>query len=338
MMKTFSFREKAILRALSDNSRASISDLVKVAACSRITATKEVKKLVETYDIRFSVEINEDALGIFQRHLIIARLNKKPKIEDLIKIFKDDPYTNNVYLCEGDFNLIIHAVTNDPMKYIVWESLLPGKLADYGVNVYPSELMHTNFGYFPVSETIISRFASNVDEMDKKILMALARDSSRGISELSKELKISRTTLYYRIFVLQKEGLIKRFTISINKPPKDYMLAYAVNYRFNKTSSERSVRMMEYYKKYDESLPMLTTFQLLAPMSGSFRFLGIGLFEDRSEAIKNAIEAHKNIFSREYVDIKHARITGLVKGSYPFRNLDITENYTRFKWSEEDLK
>jgi DNA-binding Lrp family transcriptional regulator len=337
-VKVFSFKTRVALRALSENARASISDIAQKAKCSRITAAKEVRKLVEDYDVRFRVEVDEDALGMVQRHLLLVKLTGKPKLDDLVETFRKDPYANNVYLCEGDFNLIIHAISSDPMKYIMWESLLPGKLGDYGVNIYPSELMHTNFGYFPVTDVAMSKFAVNVDEKDRNILAALARDSDKSVSGLAEELGMNRTTLYYRMFMLEKRGMIKRFTVSVNRPPMDYMLAYAVNYRFNKTSSTRSVKMMEYYKGYDESLPLMTTFQLLAPMSGSFRFLGMGLFENRAAANKGAIAAHREIFNQEEVDMKTARITGLVKGSYPFRNLDIVNDYTRFKWSEEDLK
>ncbi len=337
-MKTYDFKVKAILRALSENARCSVSDLAKTAKCSRITATKTLKKLVNDYGIRFGIEVDEDAVGLFQRHLIIVKLQKRPKQSDLEKIFKDDPYVDNVYLCEGDFNLIIHAVTSDPMKYIVWESLLAGKLGAYGANIYPSELMRANFGNFPVSGRIISRFATNLDDVDKRLITSLAEDSGKSISAISKELKINRATVYYRLFTLEKRGVIKRFTVSVNKPPFGYIMAYAVNYRFNKTSSSRSIKMMEYYKAFDEQAPILNTFQLLAPMSGSFRFLGICLFDDRPSAITGAIEAHKSIFYQEHVDIKHARITGIIKGSYPFRSLDMINNYTRFRWSEDDLR
>ena len=337
-MKIFSYRESAILRALSEDSKTSIRELTDLAHCSRITATKELKKLKSAYDIRFSVEVDEDALGLVQRHLLIVRLDKKPKLKELVEIFKDDPYTDNIYLCKGSFDLIIHAVTSDPMSYIVWESLLPGKLGDYGVNIYPSELMHTNFGYFPIAKATISKFAKGIDDTDRSLLMLLAEDSSASMSGLSRALKIRRNTLYYRLFTLKKSGIIKRFTLSVNKPPFGYILAYAVNYRFNSTSFKRSVRMMEYYKSYDEGFPLMSTFQLLAPMSGSYRFLGIGLFEDRADAMKNAIAAHKSIFTQEDPDIKHARITGIVKGSFPFRSIDIKSNYTRFRWSEADLK
>lgn len=336
-MKIFSFRESTLLRALSNDSRVSIRDLTELAHCSRITATKELKKLKKEYDIKFSIEANEDALDLIQRHLLILRFDKKPKLKDLAEIFKDDPYVDNVYLCEGDFDLIIHAVTSDPMSYIVWESLLPGKLGDYGINIYPSELMNTNFGYFPVASTTITRFARGVDDKDRALLMLLAEDSRISLSGLARALKISRNTLYYRLFALKK-GMIKRFTLSVNNPPFGYILAYVVNYRFNKTSHNRSIRMMEYYKSYDERFPFLNTFQLLAPMSGSYRFFGMGLFDNKTDAVKNAVIAHREIFNQENPDIKYAKVTGIVKGAFPFRNIDIKSNYTRFKWSEADLE
>jgi hypothetical protein len=92
--------------------------------------------------------------------------------------------------------------------------------------------------------------------------------------------------------------------------------------------------MMEYYKQYDTELPLINTFQLLAPMSGSFRFLGIAQFDNETVAKRDAINAHRNIFSEENVKIKSAKITDLIKGHYPFRNIDIEKNYTRFKWNK----
>ncbi len=336
-MKLYNYREKVILRKLSEDSRASISDLAKIAKCSRVTASKTLRALKNRYEIKFGLEVNEDELGLIQRHLIIAKLIKKPKLDDLKEIFKNDLYADNIYLCKGDFDLIIHTVNSDPMKYIVWESLLPSKLGEYGLRIYPSELMNTNFGYFPITSKQIDIFAKKIDKTDKQLLMLLAENSNMSMSDLSRSLKISRNTLYYRLFMLRKNGIIKRFTISVNKPMFDYILAYAVNYHFNTTSSIRSVKMMGYYKGYDEQLPILNTFQILAPMSGSYRFFGIGLFDNESDAKKNAIKAHKNIFNQEKVEIKYARIIGIVKGSYPFRNIDINLNYTRFKWNEEGL-
>ena len=331
-MTIYGFKTRAALRALSEDARISITEISKRLKCSRITASKILDEITEKYDIKFNVEFDEDKLGISQRHLLIIKLEKKPKPKELAELFTNDPYVNCAYLCDGDFNLILHVVANNPMDYIVWESLLPGKLSEYGVEIRPSQLMLMNFGYLPVNSQTFNTMAKNLNEKDKELLTALSSNSRISVSELAALLKIGRTTIHYRLHTLMKSGFVKRFTVSINKPPQNYILAYATNYHFNKTSHLRSIKMMEYYKQYDNEMPLLNTFQLLAPMSGSYRFLGMALFENETVATKDGIKAHKRIFNEENVAIKSARITSVIKGSYPFRNMDINANYQRFKW------
>ncbi|MDE1823672.1 MAG: Lrp/AsnC family transcriptional regulator [Candidatus Micrarchaeota archaeon] len=333
-MTIYGFKTRSILRELSVDSRISITDLAKKLKCSRITASKILNDTIERYQVKFGLEVDEDKLGITQRHLLIIKLEKKPKLEELMGLFAKDEFVNCAFLCKGDFDLIIHALAADPMDYIVWESLLPGKLADYGVEIYPSQLMLTNFGYLPINSTTLSSMAKNVSSKDKEIITLLNTDSRIGISEMASKLNISRTTIHYRMYTLFKNGFIKRFTISLGRPPLNYILAYATNYHFNKTSRLRSMQMMEYYKQYDDEIPLLNTFQLLAPMSGSYRFLGVALFDSESVAISDGIKAHKRIFNEERVHLKSAKIIGIVKGVYPFRNLDINNNYRRFTWSK----
>jgi len=49
--------------------------------------------------------------------------------------------------------------------------------------------------------------------------------------------------------------------------------------------------------------------------------------------MKHAINAHKQTFEKENVSIRKARITSVLKGSYPFRNLDINAEYRRYNWN-----
>lgn len=331
-MVIYGFRTRTAVRELSEDSRISVTDLAGKLKCSRITAAKTIMELIDKYDIKFGIEVDEDKLGLSQRHLLIIKTESKPKAAELKDLFYNDPYVNCAFLCKGEFDLILHVISGNPMDYIVWESLLPGKLADYGVEIYPSELMLTNFGYFPISSATISSMAQNINEKDKSLLAMLSENSRADISGIASRLSMGRTTVHYRLHTLIKKGIIRRFTVSVNKPSPQYIIAYATNYHFNKTSHLRSIKMMEYYKQYDNGMPLLNTFQLLAPMSGSFRFLGMALFEDEKVARRDAIVAHKTIFNEEKVRISAAQVTDVLKGSYPFRNMDMENNYRRFKW------
>ena len=191
-----------------------------------------------------------------------------------------------------------------------------------------------NFGYMPIDGASVLHMARGMDNLDRGILALLIDDSRLGLRAMASKLGINATTLKYRMDSLLQRGIIKRFTVSFNRPPKNYLLAYVTNYHFNKTSHLRSMKMMDYYKRYDNGLPLLNTFQLLAPMSGSFRFLGIALFDDKKSADKS-LHAHCEIFNQENVNMKRARIADVIKGTFPFRNLDMDRNYTKFRWQGE---
>jgi DNA-binding Lrp family transcriptional regulator len=326
----YNYREKIILRKISEDATTSLEELAEAAKCSRITASKILNKLIDRLKIHFTIELDEEKIGLTQRHIIILKFKKKPEEEYLRRLLENDRVVSNAYLCEGDFDLIINARLNDSMLYIVWESKFPSLLADFEPKIYPSTLMVNNFGYLPINPDQLTM--SNLNEKDRLILAELAKNSRTSLTELSKRLGINRTTLNYRIHMLKKEGIIKRFTIAANNPHKNYILTFVANYVFAKDTPARSIRMMHYYQEYDKELPLLNTFQLLAPMSGSYRFLAIGLFDDEKDAAEHAINAHYEIFDKEHVAIKKARITSLLKGSYPFRSLDIVSNYRRAPW------
>ncbi|MCD6235943.1 MAG: Lrp/AsnC family transcriptional regulator [Thaumarchaeota archaeon] len=62
-----------------------------------------------------------------------------------------------------------------------------------------------------------SRRQEKLDEKDLMILRELELDSSRNIREIAENLGIPRTTVQDRINKLKKMGVIKRFTVKIDK-------------------------------------------------------------------------------------------------------------------------
>jgi Lrp/AsnC family transcriptional regulator for asnA, asnC and gidA len=55
-----------------------------------------------------------------------------------------------------------------------------------------------------------------IDKLDLEILKLLSRNSKISFSEISNILKVSNTTIHVRIKRLQKLGIIKNFTITID--------------------------------------------------------------------------------------------------------------------------
>ncbi len=54
-------------------------------------------------------------------------------------------------------------------------------------------------------------------EIEKRILLKLLENSSKNISQIAKELKISRQTVSKKINDMVKTGIIRRFSIDVNR-------------------------------------------------------------------------------------------------------------------------
>ncbi|MEK6886692.1 MAG: winged helix-turn-helix transcriptional regulator [Nanoarchaeota archaeon] len=55
-----------------------------------------------------------------------------------------------------------------------------------------------------------------MDEKDKILLNELKKNSKRSVQELSKATKIPSTTVYNRIKALEKEGIIKHYSVKLD--------------------------------------------------------------------------------------------------------------------------
>lgn len=56
----------------------------------------------------------------------------------------------------------------------------------------------------------------NLDEIDTRILELLEEDARRSFTEMAEKLKVSESSVRKRVSALQKEGVIKKFTIRVD--------------------------------------------------------------------------------------------------------------------------
>ncbi|MDE1810564.1 MAG: Lrp/AsnC family transcriptional regulator [Candidatus Micrarchaeota archaeon] len=333
-MEYYSFREKEIVRELSRNSRATITELARAAKCSRITARRALDAVEKKLDIRYTLEINEESMGATERHIITVKFARSPPTKFLERLFAKEDAVHAAYAAQGDYDLIIYARTSDPISYIKWETHLASELSDYGAVIRPSEFVIAQFGYMPLNDSFVDNIHSEVKltQKDKLLLRLLNQNSRMSYEELSKAARLNDETVRYRIFRMKKAGIIKRFTIAAQRPLNEYVLSFFVNYKFNRTTKDRSAMARSYYTKPEGPTYILSAFQMLAPITGSYRFFAIGIYASEREAQEKAIAPHIAIFRKENVEMARARITAPIKGILPFRSLNVAENYLTISW------
>ncbi len=334
-MEFFSGIDKEILRGISEDSRVSVTQLAKQAHCSRVTLMKHLHELEQKLGIVYTLEVDDAMLGSMERHIIAMKFAVKPEAKVLEEIFKDDSQAQVVLTTSGDFDLFIYARTGNPVRYIVWESHIATELAEFKPLIRPSEFIVAHTGFWPLNDGFVSEMSSSVklDDKDKRLLVQLNRNSRRSIQELSELTGMKGSTVRYRLTRLMKSKIIKRFTIAVQRPPHQCAMVHLVNYRFSKGFGERMLEIRKVYLGIDDKEPpLLNTLQMISPISGSHRSLGITLTASEEDAIKEIIEPNKRIYKKDSIEIELAKITGVVKGLLPFRNIDVKKNYLRIEW------
>ena len=107
-----------------------------------------------------------------------------------------------------------------------------------------------------------------MDEKDNILLNELRKDSNRSVQELSKATKIPSTTVYNRIKDLEKEGIIKHYTVKLDNKKVGKIQA------FFEVSVNPSVSVSEFLRKIkaDEIYSVAGDYQFL--IKSTFNDLG----------------------------------------------------------------
>ncbi len=327
-------RDKLILRELSTNSRVSLTRLAKTAGCSVATANKLLNNLVKKLDIRFTLEIELDKLGLGERHIIYVKFENKPDEAFLYNLFKDDPFAQDVYITEGKFDLLIFVAAETSRNYIKWETDLAANLSDYFPDLRPSEFVFDLLGYMPLNNAFVNYIKEEVkvDRKDRLILQLLNENSRISYREISKQLGISEDTIRYRVFKLVKRGIIRRFTVAVQKTG-GVVGAYFARYRFDKhTISDIFPEQRRHSMTENEALPLINRTPIIVLLSGSYRFFGMSFGKTKEESFSGGIKWHLNLLKNNQPHEAHAIITKPIKGLLPLRNVD-AKQYYRLIWT-----
>ena len=106
-----------------------------------------------------------------------------------------------------------------------------------------------------------------------------------------------------------------------------------INYRFNSDFEERFANIRKKYLGMDgDRLPLLNTWQMIAPISGSFRSFVMSIYDRKEDAEESVPHFQKNIFRKDNIEVSYARISGVIKGLLPYRSLDVKQNYVYLEW------
>jgi DNA-binding Lrp family transcriptional regulator len=208
-------------------------------------------------------------------------------------------------------------------------------LLKFRPSIASSTIAMVHFGFTPIENGLIGSVNIDkigIDSLDRDILLLLNQNARLSYSTIAKSLKQEVETVRYRIRGLKKKNLISKFTIVLERPPTEYNIAFYINYELAPGLPERYKEAYDYYLNFDSRLPVINTYQYLALTTGSFLLYGIGCFESEEKAIKDMVMAHRQIYMEDNPKISYAKITHVIKGFLPIRNIDIGKEFNVIKW------
>lgn len=252
-------KDRKILFELAKNCRLTNSQLAKKVQLSREVVAYNIKKLENKGIItKYTVELNSNALG-YQAFDFSFKLQNCTKtmeeeiISKLIKL-KDIVFLEKV-LGYSDFAGGIFVKSNEELERITDKirQILSDNLARISLDVVVRnhDFFATFFAEKHKSELEINYFGGkqqNIDEIDKKILRELVKNSRKSIVEISNKLKITIPIVTYRLKKLVRDKIILSFRPVINFEKLGYS-GYTLLLDFSDNLKER--KLIEYAKRHN---------------------------------------------------------------------------------------
>ena len=322
---------KKIIRMLSENSRISITEMAKILGVSRRTVEEKLKKAEKELGIKYTLELDENALGLNNPHLILIKFMSKPKREEIAKILLLSHIPQIAVMIDGTYDMFLYANAEDSNEYVYWDKTTQILLSEYKAQWLPSDLAFRHLGFFPIRNVLIERL--KIPKMYKDILLLLNENSRMSFSEMSRKLGMKSNTLAYNFNKLLSSGYIKRFTIVMRNPPGVSMMSLFGKYIISKGFEEDSMSMRKEITFIDDKLPIISRCLFSAQLIGSFDFFFVGVYDNPKAGIEQLIKYYKQKFKRHKVKTMHGTIGNALVGYFPVRNLDVKKEFNMIRWT-----
>ncbi len=224
-MRSLDLKDKKLLVALSQNSRASHTQLGKAVGISKSAIPYRIKRLREEGIIRrFLTVVNLSAVGYTTYNVFFKLHASKEQEKKIFYYFDLHPFTTWVckFLGMWDFHVEIVAKDFSHFNEILMQMVqeLGSTLEDYrthiALNIYKVEHLPKQFvqsaKIIPL-ETPSRVWKENVtlDAIDRKLLFALNNDAIAPLHVLAQQCDTTLDIIHYRMKKLYTEGAILRY-------------------------------------------------------------------------------------------------------------------------------
>lgn len=328
----YSVAARRIIRILSENSRASVSEISNYADVSRRTARRKLLRIEKELGVRYTLEFDEQRLGAANPHLIALKFQKRPNLLEIAKLFESSYIPQVVVSTKGDYDMFVYANSGTSGEYIHWDRGMRILLSKYGVTWRVSQVVHRQLGFFPLRNELLDRLG--IPEKYREMLKLLNGDSRLSFQSMSRTLRMHFNTVAYNFSKLKETGYIKRFTATLEPIKEAVFLTFFSTYRMGEGYEEGSAITRRVFMADDRD-PLISRYLMCSPLIGSYDFFTIGAFDDLKTAVRKDVMLHRQILRNYDTRIAYAYVDRVLLGRLPIRSLDSRKVYDTIKWTTE---
>lgn len=253
--------DRRLLSELSENSRQDYATLSKKLQLSRDRVKYRMRKLEQSRVIQgYSTLINPSRFGVSLYKTYMRVDNDKARLTKLIEYLHKHPRTYWVAECYGHWDLILVIFAHTPREFQDIQDEMLSKFKDIILTFRVYIIVDACFfSRTYLSGMSIERFAvggaeewRTLNALDFRILKLLSSNSRASYSEIAASLKVSPSTVRYRIERLEKEEIIAshQVDLDLSKLGRSYFKAQLY-------LAEYSSRMEDELRAYCKSNPCI---------------------------------------------------------------------------------
>lgn len=320
-MEKITIKDKKLIYFLDQKSRATNKELAKKIGLTEQAIGYKLKRLEEKGIIKKYVTfINTISLGYTHYKVFIKLHNmNEAKEEKLIKALVSNPNIRWVSSTSGKYDLSFSVLAKAPHEFI---SIYQSIEARFGVHIIEKNIVTAVVGPGFTRDYLVDKKQSKkfeytavnafhpIDDIDKKILKAIAQDARKNIVTIADEIKSSVDVVKYRLKKLKEHKIITGFTIQLDLEKIGYEY-YSIFFYTHNVNEEIERQMIQFAYFHPNILFAVKTI-------GSYDFqfeLEVQSYKELEENLK----AFRKQFASHIRDFEILRVTRQYKYDfYPF--------------------
>lgn len=325
-----------ILMHVYEDSRAPLREIGRSVGISHHTISSVLSDCEKRYDIRYTLDLNLNALGFHSGKLITVKFGRIPSTDLLKKKLKNDVFVQDAYLASGDFDLLLYVVGLTPEDFQQWQFKQRVEFSDYKPKVNVSDVTMYMDGFLPVKNELIES-SNMLSDVEKRVLVLLNENSRMKMKELSEKARLSPTSVFYIMNKLKEKGVIRKYTALTQNPNKRLLLAYSVKLTPVKEHTSLSLNLSKALvaENYHEATNDYCTF---INTNGAVDAFFLCTFQDGEKLSKRGPNLVQTIWRKEEPVTEQALLTCLISGKWPFHLESHRKHLEYIKKEEKSLQ